>query len=163
MLTHLEINGSYAHLVILKDPVQSTWNSIVSTWRGHCDGGRIANALYGPKSHVITEAEDLPAHNLGKLLNRMYLVLWHLWMRRRDWITGTLWWTDVIVSLLGFSTSGPGLRNSVWHDYKRGGWPHLHCRSCSCLVLSAFTGSLRAHAGSKPAPCSFLSGSLDVE
>lgn len=44
---------------------KSTWNSIVAIRGGHCYSGGIANALYGPQPHMITETQNLPAHDLG--------------------------------------------------------------------------------------------------
>lgn len=56
----------------------TTWNGIVSIWWCYSYCWCIANALHWPQTNVITETQHMPPHNFCKLLNCMYLVLWHL-------------------------------------------------------------------------------------
>lgn len=55
-----------------------TWNGVLSTGRANGDSRCISNALHRAQANMVTEAQDMPAHDFSQLLNCMHLMLWHL-------------------------------------------------------------------------------------
>lgn len=58
-----------------------TWDGVLSVGWGHSDSGGVANALHRAQAYVVTEAQHVPAHDFGELLDCVNLMLRHLRQR----------------------------------------------------------------------------------